>query len=85
MFSYTKHLMCCDDQDGPARLCVMHAVPTMNPQTPTAGEVFWFAIEIQMTIPIQLEWGSAVQLTKLHNPHHPHPFQTTPTLPVHSQ
>lgn len=33
-----------------------------------------------MTIPIQLEWGSAVQLTILHYPHHHHhhPFSDHP-------
>lgn len=38
-------------------------------------------------MPIQLEWGSAVQLTILHHPHpyhhhhHHHPSQSTPTPP----
>lgn len=35
-------------------------------------------------MPIQLEWGSAVQLTILHDPHPPTASQTTST-PPHSQ
>lgn len=39
-----------------------------------------------MTIPIQLEWGSAVQLTILHIPHHHHPFSDHPhPILIHSQ
>lgn len=50
-------------------------------QPPRREKVFWFAIEIQMTMAIQPEWGSAVAHTIRQAPPPPPPQTPSPPPP----